>query len=33
MKILMTRHGQTNWKVLQKLQGQTDIELNDVGRQ
>lgn len=33
MKILVTRHGQTNWNVLKKVQGQTDIELNDIGRQ
>lgn len=32
MKVLVTRHGQTEWNVLGKLQGQTDIELNDVGR-
>ena len=33
MKIFVTRHGQTEWNVLEKIQGQTDIELNDVGRQ
>lgn len=33
MKILVTRHGQTDWNVLEKLQGKTDIELNDRGRQ
>lgn len=33
MKILVTRHGQTDWNVLGKLQGKTDIELNDKGRQ
>ena len=31
MKILVTRHGQTDWNVLEKLQGQTNIELNDIG--
>jgi len=31
MKILITRHGQTDWNVLRKVQGVTDIELNSVG--
>ena len=32
MRIFITRHGQTNWNVLKKIQGQTDIELNDNGK-
>lgn len=29
MEILLTRHGQTEWNVLEKVQGRADIELND----
>lgn len=32
MKIYITRHGQTEWNALGKLQGRKDIELNEVGR-
>lgn len=31
-RLLLTRHGETSWNALGKLQGHTDIELNDVGR-
>jgi len=31
-RILLVRHGETAWNALGKLQGHTDIALNDVGR-
>lgn len=33
MEILLTRHGQTEWNVLKKVQGKADIELNEKGIQ
>ncbi|NLV20386.1 MAG: alpha-ribazole phosphatase [Syntrophomonadaceae bacterium] len=32
MKVLLLRHGQTEWNALQKYQGHIDIALNDMGR-
>jgi probable phosphoglycerate mutase len=31
-RIVLARHGQTAWNALGRLQGHTDIELDDVGR-
>ena len=31
MEIFITRHGQTAWNALKKIQGRTDIELNNKG--
>ena len=31
-RIYLARHGETEWNALGKLQGHTDIPLNDAGR-
>ena len=33
MEILLTRHGQTEWNLLKKVQGKANIELNEKGIQ
>ena len=31
MQVFVTRHGQTEWNVLKKVQGRKDLELNETG--
>lgn len=33
LKLYLIRHGETNWNKLQKIQGSSDIELNEYGRE
>ena len=31
--LYIIRHGKTDWNIRHKLQGRTDVPLNDIGRQ
>ena len=31
-RLVLARHGQTSWNALGRLQGHTDIDLDDIGR-